>query len=170
MPESASSTGEASGLLPRSEGDHRRPSAKEAIMKVEILYFAGCPNHLPAVVRALEVLRQEGAPAEVVEVEVKDAAAARVTRFLGSPTIRIDGSDVEPAARSAQVFGLACRTYINDGYRAGVPPIEWIRAAVREARGRPAVSDSAVRTNRRTNLASFGAVASALSASSCCLP
>jgi mercuric ion transport protein len=32
------------------------------------------------------------------------------------------------------------------------------------------VSDSGVRTNRRTNLASVGAVASALAASSCCLP
>jgi hypothetical protein len=101
-------------------------------MKVEILYLAGCPNHLPAVSRALEALRQEGAPADVVEVEVKDAATAG---FLGSPTIRVDGWDVEPAARSAQACGLACRTYINDGNRAGVPPIEWIRAAVREARG-----------------------------------
>jgi len=105
-------------------------------MKVEILYFAGCPNHPPAIGRVLEVLRQEGVSAEVVEVEVKDAAAARVTRFLGSPSIRIDGWDVEPEARSAQAFGMTCRTYIADGYRAGVPPIEWIRAAVREAGGR----------------------------------
>src|SRR5438552_12803924 len=107
MPEGASSTGEASGLLPGSEGDHCRPFIEDAIMKVEILYFAGCPNHLTAVGRALEALRQEGAPAEVVEVEVKELDTARVTGFLGSPSIRIDGWDVEPAARSAQVFGLA---------------------------------------------------------------
>ena len=103
-------------------------------MKVEILYFAGCPNRPPAVGRVLEALQQEGVFAEVVEVEVQDAATALVTGFFGSPTIRIDGRDVEPAARSAQAFGLTCRTYIDEGYRAGAPPIEWIRAAIREAR------------------------------------
>ena len=105
-------------------------------MKIEIFYFAGCPNHPPAVGRVLEALQQEGVSAELLQVEVKDAATACVMGFLGSPTIRIDGRDVEPAARSAQPFGLTCRTYFDDGYRAGVPPIEWIRAAVREATGR----------------------------------
>ena len=105
-------------------------------MKVEILYFAGCPNRPPAVGHVLEALQQEGVSAELVEVEVNDAATACVTGFPGSPTIRIDGRDVESAARSTQAFGLMCRTYIDDGYRAGVPPIEWIRSAVREARGR----------------------------------
>jgi hypothetical protein len=104
-------------------------------MKIEILYFIGCPNHPPAVGRVLEALQQEGVSVELVEVEVPDAATALVTGFLGSPTIRIDGRDVEPAARSAQAFGLTCRTYIDDGYLAGAPPIEWIRAAIREARG-----------------------------------
>ena len=104
-------------------------------MKVEILYLAGCPNHPSAVGRVLEALQQEGVSAELVEVEVKDGATALVTGFLGSPTIRIDGRDVEPAARSAKAFGLTCRTYFDDGNRAGAPPIGWIRAAIREARG-----------------------------------
>ena len=101
-------------------------------MRVEILYFAGCPNYSPVVGRVLEALQREGVSAEVVEVEVKDAATALMTGFLGSPTVRIDGRDVEPAARSAQEFGLTCRTYFDGGYREGVPPIEWIRAAIRE--------------------------------------
>jgi hypothetical protein len=104
-------------------------------MKVEILYFSGCPNHLPAVDRVREVLQQEGTPADMVEVEVKDAAAAQQAGFLGSPTIRVDGQDVEPAARAAGVFGMMCRTYVEGGRRSGVPSPEWIRAAVREAKG-----------------------------------
>src|SRR6266852_754931 len=135
MPESASSSGTASGLVSCSAGHNRCPSAEEAIMKVEILYFAGCPNHPPAVGRVREALLREGVSAEMGEVELQDADTARVVGFLGSPTIRIDGRDVEPAARSAQAFGLTCRTYVYDGYRTGVPPIEWIRAAVREANG-----------------------------------
>jgi hypothetical protein len=136
MPKSASPTREASGLLPGSKGNRRRSIERKEIMKVEILYFCGCPNHPPAVSQLQEVLRQEGMTAEVVEIEVSDAATANLTGFLGSPAIRIDGRDVELAARDAQAFGLMCRTYIHDGYRAGVPPVEWIRAAVREARGR----------------------------------
>jgi hypothetical protein len=105
-------------------------------MKVEIFYFSGCSNHVPAVDRVLEVLAQEGTPAEMVEVEVKDAATAQEVGFLGSPSIRVDGQDVEPAVRAAHAFGMMCRIYIDGGRRAGVPPPEWIRAAVREARGK----------------------------------
>ena len=104
-------------------------------MKVEILYFSGCPNHAPAVSRVQSVLREEGVAAEMFEIEVRDAETARAVAFLGSPTIRIEGQDVECAARSAQEFGLTCRTYTADDYRAGVPPVEWIRMAVREAQG-----------------------------------
>src|SRR5215203_4148822 len=102
-------------------------------MKVEVLYFASCPNHPPAVSQVQEALQQEGVTAEVVEVEVTDADTARAAGFLGSPTIRINGLDVEPSARAAQSYGLSCRTYTAVDYRAGVPPLAWIRAAIREA-------------------------------------
>jgi hypothetical protein len=105
-------------------------------MKVEIFYFSGCPNHLPAVGLVREALQQEGVSAELVEVEVNDVATARLVRFLGSPSIHVNGQDVEPSARSAQGFGMTCRTYTNQGQRAGVPPVDWIRAAVREAKER----------------------------------
>ena len=104
-------------------------------MKVEILYSSGCPNHAPAVDRVREVLQQQGEPANMIEVEVQDAATAHRVGFLGSPTIRVDGQDVEPLARVGRAFGLTCRTYIDEGRRSGVPPSEWIRAAVREAKG-----------------------------------
>src|SRR5437867_2485040 len=105
MSEGASPTGQATRFLPGSDGDRRGASAEDAIMRVEILYLAGCPNHPPAVGRVLEVLQAEGVSAELVEVEVKDAATAGETGFPGSPTIRIDGRDVEPGARPAQAFG-----------------------------------------------------------------
>lgn len=105
-------------------------------MKVEILYFSGCPNHALAVACVREALAQENTPAEMVEVEVKDVATAERLAFPGSPTIRVDGQDVEPAALEEGAFGLSCRTYIDGGRRAGAPPPQWIRAAVREARKR----------------------------------
>jgi hypothetical protein len=105
-------------------------------MTVEVLYFSGCPNHVQAVDRVREVLQQEGTPADMVEVEVKDAATAQQMGFLGSPTIWVDGKDVEPAARAVRTFGIVCRTYTHCGRPTGVPPPNWIRAAVREAKGR----------------------------------
>ena len=103
-------------------------------MKVEILYLPGCPKHAPSVDCVREVLAQEDMQAEIVEVEVRDVATAQRVGFLGSPTIRVDGQDVEIAARAERAFGLSCRTYIDGGRRAEVPPLEWILAAVREAR------------------------------------
>jgi len=103
-------------------------------MKVEILYIPGCPNHPPAVVRVQEALTQEEASADVVEVAVNDIATARLVRFLGSPSIRVDGHDVDPSAQSLQQYGLTCRTYSKGGQRAGVPSLEWICTAVREAK------------------------------------
>lgn len=103
-------------------------------MKVEVFFFSGCPNHLPAVVRVREVLDKEGMFAEMEEVEVQDIESAERIGFLGSPTVRINGLDVEPTARSSRAFGLMCRTYVYQGKQAGVPPVEWIQAAVREAK------------------------------------
>ena len=105
-------------------------------MKIEVLYLPGCPNHSPAVALVREALQLEGVSAETIEVEVTDAATAKTMCFLGSPTIRVNGQDVEPAARPAQSFGLTCRTYVDEGRRSGLPPGDWVRAAVHEARER----------------------------------
>jgi copper chaperone CopZ len=102
-------------------------------MKIEILYFDGCPNHLPAVERINEVLKEEGIAAEIAEVKVEDETAARAIGFLGSPSIRVDGCDVEAAARSSKDFGMMCRTYLEGRNRVGLPSREMIRAAIREA-------------------------------------
>jgi hypothetical protein len=97
-------------------------------MKVEILYFEGCPNHKPAVERVQSVLRQQGITAELTEIEVPDAEAATAMGFLGSPTIRVNGLDVDPAVRTAAKTGFACRCYVG-----GLPSEDTIRAALREA-------------------------------------
>jgi hypothetical protein len=60
-------------------------------MKVEILYFDGCPHHKPAVERVQELLREECVPAEVLETNVSDASTAQKLAFLGSPSIASTG-------------------------------------------------------------------------------
>lgn len=102
-------------------------------MKIEILYFDGCPNHRPAIVLVHQVLREMGVSAQVAEVNVLDAATAEAALFLGSPTIRVNGLDVEPGARTAREYALSCRTYVTDGRIDGLPSVELVRQAVQEA-------------------------------------
>jgi hypothetical protein len=91
-------------------------------MRIEVLFFDGCPNRGPAVERVQEVLREEGISAEVVEVNVTEPSMARELRFLGSPTVRANGFDAEPDARAAREYGMMCRTYAANGRREGMPP------------------------------------------------
>ena len=103
--------------------------------RVEILYFDGCPNHEPAralVERVAEELQLDPS-VELVEVVDPDAAAA--LRFLGSPTIRVDGRDVEPGAEERQEFVLSCRVYRTERGLAGQPDEAWIRVALSRATG-----------------------------------
>jgi hypothetical protein len=98
-------------------------------MRIEVLYFEGCPNYLPAVDRLRTVLRQEGVQTEISEVEVKDESAAKELNFFGSPTIRVNGLDIEADLRDVKDMGFACRRYSG-----GLPSEEMIRTALKEAR------------------------------------
>jgi hypothetical protein len=97
-------------------------------MKIEVLYFEGCPNYLPAVDRLKTVLGQAGLPIEVSEIGVTDESAAKTLSFFGSPTIRIDGFDIEVDSRTVEDTGFACRRYPG-----GLPSEEMIRAALKKA-------------------------------------
>jgi hypothetical protein len=99
-------------------------------MRIEILYLGGSPNHSPAVDRLRTVLAREGLHEEVTEIEVRDESAAKELKFFGSPTIRVNGLDIEASSRQATETGFAFRWYPG-----GLPSEDMIRAAVREARG-----------------------------------
>lgn len=99
-------------------------------MKVELLFVPGCPNYEPAMERVKKVLAAEALNVEVRCVPVNTADDARALMFPGSPTIRVNGCDVEPDKMSAP--GLTCRLYAN---RTGVPSEEVLRLAVTRAKG-----------------------------------
>lgn len=102
-------------------------------MKIELLYFAGCPTYLGAESLIAEVLHDHGTHAEIELREIKTADDALQMRFLGSPTIRIEGVDIDPSARSSNEFGLKCRVYRDDSRFVGVPPRALLERALKEA-------------------------------------
>ncbi len=132
-------------------------------MKVELLYIADCPNHAPARAALDEAIRIEQVEVEVSELEIKDEYTSRAIGFMGSPSIRVNGDDIDPGVRGGIAGGLCCRTYSESGAPKGVPSLEMIRQALRNARE--------TRVNhRRTLFAGVGAIVSVVAASSCCLP
>src|SRR6266851_2433677 len=101
-------------------------------MNIEVLYFEGCPNHLPAIEMLRETLKSLGRQDEIHQVEVHTQSDAQAMAFVGSPSIRINGADIEPWARTAKAFGLSCRTYLDGSHRSGVPSRELLRRAISE--------------------------------------
>jgi hypothetical protein len=104
---------------------------------VEVLTFDGCPNRDAAIALVERVGTQLGSNAEVRVIEVPDQQAAEQTRFLGSPTIRVDGCDIEPGADRRQDFVHACRLYQGQHSLHPLPEEDWLRQALLTAEARP---------------------------------
>ena len=99
-------------------------------MKVDVLHFEGCPSHAALAPQLEHLLSQAGVDATIEHRRVETEEAAQSQRFLGSPTVRIDGVDVEPGAGERDDFGLKCRLYPTASGLSPVPPEEWVLAAL----------------------------------------
>lgn len=100
-------------------------------MSVEILYFEGCPSFAKLLPRLRElVLESGGDPDQIGLRAVETFDAAEAAGFLGSPTVRVDGMDVDPGAGDRDDFGLKCRVYRSEEGQAQTPPEAWIRTAL----------------------------------------
>jgi hypothetical protein len=98
-------------------------------MRMEILYFDGCPTYGTAVKTLRKVLADEGVQAEVELVAVNTDKAARSLRFPGSPTIRVDGRDLFPVPEREN-WRLGCRVYTTPQGLRGSPTAEMFEEAL----------------------------------------
>jgi hypothetical protein len=127
------SDGDCCAAAPRDrEGDAAAAAADGPL--VEVLYFDGCPNHHPAIALVERVSRELGIEADVQLVNVPDQQAAQRLRFLGSPTIRVGGVDVDPETEERDDYALSCRVFRTKAGFSGQPDESWVREALlREA-------------------------------------
>lgn len=107
-------------------------------MRVELLYWDGDPDYMTARQRLVEVLSEDAFETPIQMISVNSADDAELLGFTGSPTIRIDGTDIYPAG--AGELGLRRRSYPPDDDLDGAPsePVpgkRLIRRAVERARG-----------------------------------
>ena len=101
--------------------------------EIEILTFDGCPNREHAIALVSEVVAEVGADADVRVVDVPDAQTAERTRFLGSPTIRVNGRDIEPGADLRSDFVHSCRVFRTERGLSGQPDARWLHDALAAA-------------------------------------
>jgi len=98
-------------------------------LNIRFLSFEGCPGIEPTLARLREVMVAERVECPIDMVDVPDEAAAEREGFIGSPSIQINGLDIEPGRRSdLPCFG--CRVYPNG---EPVPPEALIADALRNA-------------------------------------
>ena len=97
---------------------------------VEVLTFEGCPHAEPALELVRRVIAESGGGATVRRVDVPDAETAAALRFLGSPTIRVNGRDIEPGVAERNQYTLSCRIYRTDSAVGGEPDEQWLREAL----------------------------------------
>lgn len=106
---------------------------------IELLSVEGCPSAAKTAALLRRVLAEEGRtdPLTTIVVETPEEAVAR--GFLGSPTVRVNGRDIEPARADEPGGALSCRLYRTADGESGVPPEALVRAAVQRLPRREAV-------------------------------
>ena len=99
-------------------------------MKVELLYFGGCPSYEALLPRVQDLVAGR---AELQARAVESLEQAEAERFLGSPTVRVNGEDVDPGAANRRDYGMKCRLYRTASGQSHIPPDEWIERALERA-------------------------------------
>ncbi|RMF29195.1 MAG: DUF2703 domain-containing protein [Chloroflexi bacterium] len=106
-------------------------------MNIHFLYYEECPSHEKALERLRQVMAEEGIQAEIEIIKVETEEQAQRWRFVGSPTILINGQDIDPPPSDAY-YALTCRAYrLEDGRISPLPSTAMIRRALRAARASP---------------------------------
>ncbi len=99
-------------------------------MKVELFFWEGCPSHPEAKALLEQVLDERGITAPIEMHEVFTYAEAVELAFPGSPTIRVDGRDIDPAGAQSPP-ALTCRVYVlPDGRPSPVPSRQQLEEAL----------------------------------------
>lgn len=104
-------------------------------VRIEILARGDCPNRGMAITVVERVVGEMGVPAEIKVIDVSSPAQAAKRRLLGSPTVRVDGLDVDPGPNPHDDWTTDDRVYRTGRGLIGWPEPEWIRDAVLRALG-----------------------------------
>jgi hypothetical protein len=98
-------------------------------MKIDLLYFDGCPSWQSGLENLKAALQAEGLEADIRLVRVEDDTEAARLKFLGSPSFQVDGLDLWTEERER--YNLSCRIYNTSQGMRGAPTMEMLREKLR---------------------------------------
>ena len=115
--------------------------------RITYLWWAECPSHEEGYALLREALSAEGLDAEIFTIEIASEEDVQRYEFIGSPTFRVYGRDLDPQpvpTGAANPYALTCRAYRRDDGRIGpLPTLAWLRRALRGALAQAEAMDQA---------------------------
>ena len=99
-------------------------------MKIELLYFDGCPSWRAGLINLKSALQLEGIQTDIDLIKVQNDDDAHRLKFLGSPNFHVDGQDLWSEAR--ENYSLSCRIYPTTEGIKGYPSIAMLRQQLRQ--------------------------------------
>ena len=98
-------------------------------MLIELLYLDDCPGHETVILWIREILPELDKSAEFKMIHVRNPTQAEELKFVGSPTIRIDGQEVFPS--EDKEYGMKYRMFEGKRGENSFPPRKLIEEALR---------------------------------------
>lgn len=93
--------------------------------KIELLYFDGCPSWQTGLENLRRALEAENLTCDINLIEITNPQQAQDKHFLGSPSFRMNGTDLWPETRSQ--YNLSCRVYPTPQGMQGSPTVNMLR-------------------------------------------
>ena len=94
-------------------------------MKINLLYFEGCPSWKKGLANLQSALEVEGLKAEICLIRISNDEDAKRLKFLGSPSFQVNGIDLWFEKRNR--YNLSCRVYPTSEGMKGMPTVEMLR-------------------------------------------
>ncbi len=104
------------------------------VVNIGIFFIEGCPGVSAITDSIKEVITEESVDADISLFLIETSEEARRLQFTGSPTVRINGVDVEPNMQTNKDYGLRSRHYYINGEKANYPTKSMIRSAIKKVK------------------------------------
>ncbi len=97
---------------PWIDSEHQRkwkmtPVPQTDTMQIRILSTEGCANTPPTISRIEDIAKELGVPIRIEKIRITTQEEASRNKFFGSPTVQINGVDLDPEKRESTAYGLA---------------------------------------------------------------
>ena len=104
------------------------------VVNIGILFIEGCPGLLSITDSLTDIIAEEAVDADITLILVETPEDAKRLQFTGSPTVRINGRDIDSNMKTIKDYGLRSRHYYINGKRSDYPTKSMIRDAIKKVK------------------------------------